>query len=305
MHIMKMNASQIGQVMKHIDRPAERNYSNENIDKNKSHKNYTLIDRGGTEYINNRIEQVKHLNRSDVVKLVGVVVTLPQDYRGNEKEFFKATTQSFAERYGKENIVYAKVHKDEKTPHLHLGVIPIVKDKDGREKLCCKELFDKNELKRLHPEIEKAINKRLPEPVRLLNGETKRDHEGRAYKNVNELKRERGREEREHEKNLPHKLLGGVDYRSAYEQEHSRAEQLDRENRQLKYDLDKTEKHRKHAERELREYAQEYKNLYEQVSTPDRCIQRAKELEHKQQQERERNERINEYERNKRENHQR
>lgn len=28
-------------------------------------------------------------------------------------------------RYGKQNIAYATVHMDEKTPHMHLGVVPM------------------------------------------------------------------------------------------------------------------------------------------------------------------------------------
>lgn len=32
------------------------------------------------------------------------------------------------EEYGKENLLYATVHMDEITPHMHYGVVPITKD---------------------------------------------------------------------------------------------------------------------------------------------------------------------------------
>src|SRR5699024_4968876 len=47
----------------------------------------------------------------------------------------------FADRYGKQNIAYATVHMDEKTPHMHLGVVPM---RDG--KLQGKNVFNRQEL---------------------------------------------------------------------------------------------------------------------------------------------------------------
>lgn len=282
MHITKLNGNQIGQVISHIERPADREYSNQNIDPARSKLNYTLIDRGGTDYINNRIESVKHINRADVIKLVGVVVTLPQDYRGNEKEFFKATTKAFAERYGKDNIAYATVHKDEKTPHLHIGVIPIVKDKDGRERLCAKELFDKRELKRLHPEIEKSVSRQLKQPVHLLNGRTQRDPEtGRAYKDVKELKEKKAKEERE----LPRNLLG-VDYKRAYEQEREKnieksleIGKLKRENRDLQERLYRQAERADQAEKGLRMENEERNRLQDILRDPEKLQEHIKQQE--------------------------
>lgn len=282
MHITKLNGNQIGQVISHIERPADREYSNQNIDPARSKLNYTLIDRGGTDYINNRIESVKHINRADVIKLVGVVVTLPQDYRGNEKEFFKATTKAFAERYGKDNIAYATVHKDEKTPHLHIGVIPIVKDKDGRERLCAKELFDKRELKRLHPEIEKSVSRQLKQPVHLLNGRTQRDPEtGRAYKDVKELKEKKAKEERE----LPRNLLG-VDYKRAYEQEREKnieksleIGKLKKENRDLQERLYRQTERAKQAEKGLRMENEERNRLQDILRDPEKLQEHIKQQE--------------------------
>lgn len=282
MHITKFNSNQIGQVISHIERPEGRNYSNKNIDKSRSKDNYTLVDRGGTDYINKRIEQVKHLKRADVVKLVGVSVTLPQDYKGNEKDFFKAVTLAFAERYGKENIAYATVHKDETSPHIHIGVIPITRDKNGQEKLCAKEVFNKQELQRLHPEIEKAVSDRLRKPVHLLNGKTEKDPEtGRAYKDVKELKRKREKEEKE----LPKNFFNNIDYKKAYEQERKKNISKQEENGKLKEEIRdlKEEVYRQasrasRAEKSLKAETEERYHLQQCMNNPEILKERYIEL---------------------------
>lgn len=223
MHIEKFTANQLGQILTHIDRPRDRNYSNENIDKSKSRENYSFHfknrdDEKTLDYINKRVNEVKHMNRSDVVKLVGVVITLPKDYRGDEKEFFKAVCSSFIQRYGFENIAYATVHKDEKTPHMHLGIIPVVKTVDKKtgkeiEKLCAKELFDKVELKKLHPEIEKSVSVKLKQQVHLMNDRTELNPEtGKPYRDFKELKRKSSKEKED----LPRDFLGKIDYEKSY-----------------------------------------------------------------------------------------
>lgn len=45
------------------------------------------------------------------------------------RAFFETAKNYFAERYGLENIAYASVHLDESTPHMHMGVVPMV---DGK-----------------------------------------------------------------------------------------------------------------------------------------------------------------------------
>lgn len=49
--------------------------------------------------------------------------------------------------YGEQNVLSAYIHKDETTPHMHFSFIPVTVDKDGKEKLCAKEVVDRKELK--------------------------------------------------------------------------------------------------------------------------------------------------------------
>ena len=74
-----------------------------------------------------------------------------------KNDFFEESYEFLAERYGRENIVYAMVHKDEKTPHMHVGFVPITDD--GR--LSAKEFFGgKKLLKELQDEFHKHVKER-------------------------------------------------------------------------------------------------------------------------------------------------
>jgi hypothetical protein len=51
--------------------------------------------------------------------------------------------------FGAANVVGAVVHRDEKTPHLHLDIVPIYRAPDGGERLSAKEIF-RGGAKKLH-----------------------------------------------------------------------------------------------------------------------------------------------------------
>lgn len=54
------------------------------------------------------------------------------DHEKTAKEFFrdsqKRIEKDLEKEYGKENLLYATVHHDEATPHMHFGVVPLTKD---------------------------------------------------------------------------------------------------------------------------------------------------------------------------------
>lgn len=193
MHVAKYKGNQVGQMCAHYNRNngKDRNYSNQQIDKEKSHLNYNLApDRGNeVDFINNRINEVKHINRADVIKMADWVVTLPKDYKGDEREFFQATYSALEERYGRENVVSAYVHNDETTPHLHFAFVPVAHshDKKGHEveKLSAKEVLTREELQHIHEEIERDVSHQLGREVHLLTGRT-RD----GNRSIDELKRD-------------------------------------------------------------------------------------------------------------------
>jgi len=149
-------------------------FGNQNIDTEKSRHNYNLApehEGGQVEFIRRRTSEVKCLNRADVNVMCSWIVTLP---KGVEKEraFFEETYLFLAERYGKENVVSAYVHTDEKQPHIHFSFVPVTVGKNGKEKVSAKEVLTKFELQRFHPELQAALEKSLGREVPILNGAT-------------------------------------------------------------------------------------------------------------------------------------
>ena len=112
-------------------------------------------------FIKKRIDEVKHIKRDDIVYLVDWIVTLPKDVLADDqKRFFEYTYDFLREKYGIQNIVSAWVHNDEATPHIHFSFIPVV-EIDGIERLKCKDILTKKELKRFHPDLGAYLENRL------------------------------------------------------------------------------------------------------------------------------------------------
>lgn len=103
-----------------------------------------------------------------------------------EKQFFEATFQFLSERYGKENVVSAYVHRDESQPHMHFSFIPVVADKKKKRlKVSAKELLNRQELQRFHEDLEKYLFGVFQRDVGVRNDATKLGN-----KTVRELKRQ-------------------------------------------------------------------------------------------------------------------
>jgi hypothetical protein len=168
-----------GHLCSHFERGKDENseyikFGNQNIDRERSHQNYNLApDRPGgqIEFIRRRTSEVKCLKRDDVNVMCSWVVTLPQGF-SREKEFFKESYRFLSERYGKDNVVSAYVHMDEKQPHMHFAFVPVVVGKNGKEKVSAKELLTKMELKRFHPDLKNSLEHALDQEVPILNGAT-------------------------------------------------------------------------------------------------------------------------------------
>ena len=151
-------------IFRHNERKNE-NYSNKNIDKEKSYLNYSLKDpKYSYEKDFERIR--KEYNLKGQIKTVSniaceYIITSDNEFftRIGEKEtrrFFE-TAYKFVCEYkdlGEQYILSAKVHNDEDTPHLHLVFLPVVhtKDKKGNDidKLACSEFWkEKDSYRRL------------------------------------------------------------------------------------------------------------------------------------------------------------
>lgn len=97
--------------------------------------------------------------RKDAVRLCSFMVTSDKEFFDEltdqeEREFFERSVEFLQERYGKDNIVYAQVHKDEKTPHMHVGMVPITQEGS----LSAKQFFgNRSELQSLQTDFHEHV----------------------------------------------------------------------------------------------------------------------------------------------------
>ena len=142
-------------IFRHNER-RNRNYSNNNIDKEKSYLNYSI--KSPQYSYEKEFEQIR--NQYNLKGQIKVVSNIACEYIiTSDKEFFETIGEEETKRYfetaykfvseyknlGEQYILSAKVHMDEQSPHIHLIFLPVVhtKDKKGNEidKLACSEFW--------------------------------------------------------------------------------------------------------------------------------------------------------------------
>lgn len=191
-NMRKFKGADIKGLQIHNQREKE-SHTNPDIDRNRAHLNYDLLHDQRVDYkalINEHIEknvETERAIRKDAVRCCSFMISASPEFfeklsPEREKEFFKSNLAFLQERYGKENVMYASVHKDEKTPHMHVGLVPITKEK----KLSAKQIFNKVEMKQLQEAIGKHNEK-----FGLLRGEPS----DKKYLEMNKFKREALKEE--------------------------------------------------------------------------------------------------------------
>ena len=166
--------NQLNGLYRHIERK-NTNYSNKDIEKENSIKNYSLKKPLST-YEKQFNEIKKQYNLKGQIKSVSNVAsafiitsdsTFFESIGENETKRFFRCAYSFVANYkqlGEQYILSAKVHMDERTPHMHILFIPVVhtKDKNGNQidKISCSEFWKgKNSYKILQNNFYKYIEK--------------------------------------------------------------------------------------------------------------------------------------------------
>ncbi len=191
MRFEKRHAENLKGMENHNERKTE-NHSNKEIETDKSHLNYDLIS------CNNYKEAIdKELSerytktsaiRKDAVVATEFLFTSDTEFfdklsPGEEKKYFEKCLDFLKEKFGEKNIISAKVHKDEKTPHLHAVIIPL--HNDGS--LSMKKYVDsKKDLMKLQDSFFEKISKEFPQ---LERGQSKTITESK-HKDLKELKKE-------------------------------------------------------------------------------------------------------------------
>ena len=173
--ILRFQKAQSGGVAgrdRHNERKKEEYKSNPNIDRSKSEQNYHLIEPSGKykQCCMERIQATGARTRSNSVIMVEALITTSPEIMeklnsSEQRQFFERAAAFLYERIGKENVISAVVHMDEKTPHMHFCFVPITKDgrlsaKEvlGNKAAMCK--WQDNFYDRMHgfyPELERGL----------------------------------------------------------------------------------------------------------------------------------------------------
>lgn len=195
--IRKYRSHSVGRLFLHNNRSPDDGveHSNEEIDNKRTMFNYYLK-KGSADTLDDRLQNV-FVTRTGERRtvLAEAIVTLPKDVKGDdEKDFFDAVYNFYAQDFGEENIINAVVHKDEKTPHLHLDFVPVVFEKEPRcrptdvgyeanvkwlnehggtcERLCAKDAINREYLQDMHERLSNFVKQELGYEVEILNGAT-------------------------------------------------------------------------------------------------------------------------------------
>lgn len=143
-----------------------KGHSNPDIDVELSYLNYDLI--GVTNSykvdIENYINENKSSSRAirkDAVLINEWIITSDKTFfdklsSEETKKYFETAVDYFADKFGRDNIRYAQVHLDERTPHMHMGIVPFTQD----WKLSAKTVFGKETLKKIQDELPRYLQER-------------------------------------------------------------------------------------------------------------------------------------------------
>ncbi len=152
----KMKSENLQGIQRHNQRETD-NHSNKEIDVAKSHLNYDLVNANTINYqekVKEIIESQRISTRAvrkDAVLVDEWIITSDTAFFENKTDtmvFFQTAVDYFSQRCGVLNIAYATVHHDETTPHMHLGIVPMIEGK-----LSSKQMFDRKALKEIQEEL--------------------------------------------------------------------------------------------------------------------------------------------------------
>ena len=151
-------------IYRHNERK-NKNYSNDNIDKERSYLNYSIkspkyrydkeFDRLKEKY--NLKGQIKTVSNISCEYIITSDKQFFEEIGEEETKRYFETAYKFVSEYknlGEQYIMSAKVHMDEETPHMHLIFLPVVhtQDKKGNniDKIACSEFWkEKDSYRRL------------------------------------------------------------------------------------------------------------------------------------------------------------
>lgn len=169
----------------------ERTVRPKNADRKRTHLNRELVQfpegvRNRTQAIAHRIETagIRRKVSANQVKAIRILLTgsnkdmKQMEAEGRIEDWCNDSLKWIRETYGEQNLVSAVLHMDEKTPHIHATVIPIVtgerrkagqEEQNGKKKyrkknpqdvrLCADDVMARHRLKHYQDTYAQAMNK--------------------------------------------------------------------------------------------------------------------------------------------------
>jgi hypothetical protein len=163
--MQKFHKDAILGIQKHNQREGE-NSKNKDIDSTRTMLNYDFVNEDKIKYHEEikkmTATRVKRKIRNDAVLVAEFFVSASPEYMhamssDEQRKYFEASLDHIAGKYGQQNILYAVVHNDEATPHMHVGFVPITEDR----RLAAKEYFHgKTKIRRIQDDFHNYMNKR-------------------------------------------------------------------------------------------------------------------------------------------------
>ena len=178
--LRKYKRGAVSGIETHVERRSSVSHTNPEIDRTKSSKNYDLNGRFNETFksiLKSRVEETgaKGYERKNGVVVCELLFSASPDFFKNMNEdevrsYFENCYEFACKKYGKENIISAMVHLDEKTPHMHLCFAPIVQ-KNGEYKFCANDLFN-HKMEELQDQVQDQVFNKYG----LKRGELKKTH---------------------------------------------------------------------------------------------------------------------------------
>ena len=172
---------------KEMEQERKGKISNEEIDLDKTHLNYDLVESNKNLYqrVKDRVEEVRAVSRIQKNSVVDYsnIITVPKEQfekwgLDKSKKYLEEVYNYFCEEFGKENVVSAKVHLDETTPHMHLHFVPVNKENG---KLQARALMTPVRINKIHTEAPKYLQEKGFE-VERGKGKTEKSLDIHRYK---------------------------------------------------------------------------------------------------------------------------
>ena len=194
LHMDKFKKDAIRGIQSHNRRERE-SHSNPDIDYSRSTGNYDLHEFASANYmqaIQNRIDDLLMVKavRKDAVHLCGLIVSSDKVFftrmgKDETRRFFEEAAAYLTDFVGKENVISAMVHMDEKTPHMHFLHVPVTPD--GR--LSANSIYTRASLKKLQTDLPLYLQGRgfdIQRGVEQKPGSAKKHLDTREFKQQQE-----------------------------------------------------------------------------------------------------------------------